>query len=172
MTRQTNIISVIVAACLICFPRMAFAGSIYGAGSLGISSSGNLALAVNGTFKEKMLTVSTRYFSIYGQDRIYNAHPPESASDIALLAGISSRYTQRVSATLEVGLGYVRAVSGYVLPTGFYRTNEQSTVQLWGLALQSQLYWQRVGLILIGNINWGHSFAAMMISFRLLGTCN
>jgi hypothetical protein len=186
MTGQIKAAGAILAICVICISDPASAaGSLYGAGSLGFGGTG-IGYALSGTFKNQILTVSVRYFGIYAPAEVewdgifsHGTPPAETASDIALLIGISSRYTKGVSATLEIGIGYAEVVSA---GKHYFKWTPDSEVYDWnyvkqldwtyGLALQSQFYMGRLGLTLMGNFNRHRSFGACMFSIRFGGPCN
>jgi hypothetical protein len=183
MIRKTIILG--AAACLICLPSLVSAAGCYAAGGFGYSDRG-LAVAADITVKEKLLTVSGRYLRIFEPEMsewdglfALNHRPSESADDIALLAGISTPYTHGLSATLELGIGYANTVTAIKHYYGWEPGEpmygmyyERSVKHNWGLAFQGQLFYRRVGLIVMGNHNHGRSFFAVLLSLRFVGKLN
>jgi hypothetical protein len=157
---------IISAIMVICGPSRVTARGFYSSFNAGLANSG-YALAANCTYKEDMLTLSARYYFTEQitlvQCGIGPSSFPESAEDLALLAGLSNKYKHGNSATIELGLAYTTIVR---------EKNERICHEkVVGLAYQSQIYWGRIGLTVMGNSNAVRTYTGVLIGFRL-GRCN
>lgn len=144
----------------------------------GFASRNSFAASGVVTYKHRCLSVSARFFATKEfQLSLFSTQPDVEASDVALMVGITSKYTHNLSATAEVGLARTTLVGPFLhyvrsSPSGHRGWEEEwGTRVVVGLALQSQIYWRRVGITIMANRNGERSFAGVMLSFRL-GRCN
>lgn len=189
--RIVNRLIFVVAVALLGQATQASDHGFYASGGGGFVDHHRIAGAVDGTYKFGPWVFSGRLFGTSEVDPLgaivgfpgLNVSDPdcplETSTDVALLAGLSTKYVQGTSATIELGL----ARATIVRRVEYEYTGVQSdpwddelryggeTKGTWGLAFQSQLYWRRFGLIVIGDANHSRSFGALLLA-RRIGKCN
>jgi len=141
--------------------------------SFGAGAGGEgVAYGVNWTVQTNSLSFSARFIRTEEFQLLGSPHPLLSVGDIALMAGVRTPSGSHWSTTCEIGPGYVMQVDrGEYLRSdpgwfsdSYYGEIDRHAV---GLALQSQIYYRSVGLILFGNVNKAESFGGIALSFRI-----
>ena len=131
-----------------------------------------LALLANATYQRHNWQVSGRFVECLdwhinlglsgGGSKII-----DRTRELALLAGIRGQSDSHSSISFEAGIG---SVSGHtdesILDSSGYPIGHM-TFSAVGLALQSQFYYKRIGLMLFGNLNSEQSFGGLSLTFRL-----
>ena len=130
--------------------------------------------AVIGTFKTGHVALVTR-FTYFSEVKISiglgSTGPTTTMRDLAVMLGLSTGYINGTSATIEAGLG-LATTNRSVREREYYGyTDRKITSSTAGLAIQSQLYARRLGLVLFANLNKEQSFGGAVLCLRI-GRCN
>lgn len=166
--RMILVIAVVVAAAIA--PGRSAAKSFYvtpGFGLGSLASSKGLAVGLSCTYRDGAPSISARF--THTKESEWWVSPEESATELAVLAGLTTFGEDGASAGIHLGLGRVRStrrgavVSWFFVHTGY----EEVTTTAWGPALQVDTFIKRVGLSFGANFNDSATFWTLLFSIRI-----
>ena len=167
--RMILIIAVVVVAAFVPGRSAAESFSVtpgFGLGSLG--SSTGLAFGLTCTYRDGAPSISARFTKT--QEIGLFVSTPESATEFAILVGLTTFGEDGASAGIHLGPGKVWATRrGAVISRGWFSTvrYEEVTTAAWGPALQIDTFIKRVGLSFGANFNDSETFWTLLLSSRI-----
>jgi hypothetical protein len=166
--RMILIIATVVLAAVV--PGRSSAKSFYvtpGIGLGSLESSIHLAFGLSCTYRDGAPSISARY--THTQEYDWWASPEESATEFAVLAGLTTFGEDGASAGIHLGLGKVWSTRrGAVISQGFIGTRyKEVSTMAWGPALQVDTFMKRVGLSFGANFNDSGTFWTLLLSVRI-----
>jgi hypothetical protein len=125
------------------------------------------AVGLTCTYRDGAPSISARL--TYVQEFELFVSPPESVTELAVLAGLNSFADEGASVGFHFGLGMVRSTRrGDVIHWALFDTDYATvTATVWGPAFQVDAFIKRVGLSLRANINDSASFLTLLFSIRI-----
>ncbi len=143
---------------------------LYGSGGIG-TGSGRLAVGLNLSYKFQGYVVSARGVMTESNDKSMSWFT-DHTEEFALMMGFSTRYSDdKVSATIEGGISTIRISRvkysmRHTLFGDVLSADDKSTGSEVGLAVQSQVYFWRVGVTVFGNLNREENVFGALACFR------
>lgn len=166
IAKSTQLLALVLLLAYV--PETSSAGSVFGTLGIGGGTSpmwdepSQGGVAVGGTFTYRMRgpSVSARYVGLLALTPIFSTYE-ESISEIAVLGGWDFIFPGSASAAFRLGLGRMSYYGGY--SHAFTHDYEGNA---WGLALQFDAFWRRIGLTYAVHTG-DTSFRTFMICIKL-----